>query len=153
MTTAILTVINMLVWPVTQVSIAWLMSRIDVDRFSGRGGLFRLGRWENAFYDRRLKVKAWKRWLPDGAALLGSDFSKKRLVGSDPVYLRRFAAETRRGETAHWLMMGCFPIFCLWNPPWACVVMALYGVGANLPCIVVQRYNRGVILRLLSHRT
>jgi hypothetical protein len=47
-------------------------------------------------------------------------------------------------------MLGCFPIFFLWNPPWACAVVEAYGVAANLPFIIVQRYNRAGLLRISS---
>jgi len=46
-------------------------------------------------------------------------------------------------------MLLCTPVFYLWNPPWACVVMTLYGFAANLPCILVQRANRIKIERIL----
>ena len=44
-------------------------------------------------------------------------------------------------------MLACLPLFFLWNPPWACAVMAFYAIAANMPCIAVQRYNRLVLAR------
>ena len=90
--------------------------------------------------------------LPDGAPWLGG-FSKKKLNARDPGCLAQFLVETRRAEIAHWCMLACFPIFFLWNPPWACGVMCAYAVAANLPCIVAQRFNRMAITRLVSNRS
>ena len=45
-------------------------------------------------------------------------------------------------------MLGCLPIFFIWNPPWARWVMTVYALAANLPCILVQRYNRFTLNRI-----
>ena len=34
------------------------------------------------------------------------------------------------------------PLFMAWNPWWADLVMIAYALIANLPCILVQRFNR-----------
>lgn len=34
------------------------------------------------------------------------------------------------------------PLFFLWNPWWADLVIVAYAIAANVPCIVAQRYNR-----------
>jgi glycosyl-4,4'-diaponeurosporenoate acyltransferase len=44
------------------------------------------------------------------------------------------------------------PIFALWNPAALMAAMVAYAVVANLPCLVVQRYNRGRLLRVLARR-
>ena len=37
---------------------------------------------------------------------------------------------------------ACSPLFVLWNPPLAAVLLGAYGVLVNLPFIAIQRYNR-----------
>jgi Glycosyl-4,4'-diaponeurosporenoate acyltransferase len=37
--------------------------------------------------------------------------------------LERFAAETRRAELAHWLILAASPWFFLWNPWWLGLAM------------------------------
>jgi glycosyl-4,4'-diaponeurosporenoate acyltransferase len=49
-------------------------------------------------------------------------------------------------------MFCCLPLFFLWNPPWACLVMTTYALAANLPCILAQRYNRIAVNRALRSR-
>ena len=94
----------------------------------------------------------WKDLLPDGAAWFGKGFPKARLRARDTGYLAQFARETCRGEFVHWVVLLAGPLFLLWNPGWMGVAMLLYAVLANLPCIVVQRYNRGRLLRLVARR-
>lgn len=103
-------------------------------------------RQEAALYRRVLHIRRWKHLLPDGAPWVGGAFPKQRLASKHPAYLLRFALESRRGELAHWTMLACTPVFYLWNPVWAAILMTFYGLAANLPCILVQRYNRIVIL-------
>jgi len=67
-------------------------------------------------------------------------------------FLTRFQRETWRGELVHWLALLAAPLFCLWNPWWAVLVNATYAVAANIPCILVQRYNRARFQRLLTIR-
>ncbi len=145
-------VVDMIGWPVLQLGIAWVMTKISSRRFASDNRLYHVRGWEIGFYRRWLCIRKWKGLLPDGAAWVGGSFRKKNLERRDQAYLRELVLETRRGETAHWLMLACFPLFFLWNPTWVWIVMALYAVLANLPCIVVQRYNRETVRHLLSHR-
>jgi glycosyl-4,4'-diaponeurosporenoate acyltransferase len=144
-------VANIVSWPILQISIArislYLPERYFASRQSPSQNQFR----EASFYRVVLRVRKWKHWLPDGASWIGGSFSKRRVKSHSSDYLLRFAAEARRGELAHWCMLCCFPVFYIWNPPWACAVMTLYAFAANVPCIIVQRYNRFVILRNLTN--
>jgi len=142
--------INTLGWLALQLSIAAAATRMSSRCFANEGGLYRVREWEVGIYRRWLHIQRWKRMLPDGGPWVGGSFRKMRFERRDAEYLRQFALETRRGEVAHWLMLGCFPIFFLWNPTEAWIVLALYAVAANLPCIVVQRYNRAVATKLLA---
>jgi len=44
------------------------------------------------------------------------------------------------------------PIFFLWNPWWADLIIVIYAVAANVPCILAQRYNRLRFHRLLARK-
>lgn len=93
--------------------------------------------------------------LPDGAAWFAGGFSKKRFASKDKDYLIRFALETCRGEWAHWTTIAALPLFLIVNPLWAQIVMAVYAIASNMPCIIVQRYNRNQIQRITQrcHQT
>jgi glycosyl-4,4'-diaponeurosporenoate acyltransferase len=148
-----LVLINTLGWLILQLSIAAIATRLASRHFARDNRLYRTHPSEITFYRQRLKIRRWKHLLPDGTPWVGGRFPKKCLHARDQAYLRQFLIETRRGEAAHWLMLACFPLFFLWNPPWACFVTALYAVAANLPCILVQRYNRRVAQHILSRRS
>jgi glycosyl-4,4'-diaponeurosporenoate acyltransferase len=148
---AILTA-DILGWPILQLSIARASLYFPERRLTLHRFPFRFETWEIDLYRRMLRIKRWKHLFPDGAAWIGGQFPKRRLALQDPAYLQRFALEARRGELAHWCMLFCFPIFYPWNPPWACAVMTIYALMANLPCIVVQRYNRITIQGRLASR-
>lgn len=145
---AALWVANILGWPLIHVCIAKLAISLPADYFARDGALLAERRWERGgrFYHRWFAIRRWKALLPDGAPWLGG-FTKKRLARGDKSSMEVFLLETRRAELAHWCMLACTPLFFLWNPPWACCVMAAYGIAANVPCILAQRYNRIALSR------
>ena len=103
-------------------------------------------------YERLLRVRSWKPLLPDGGAWFRRGFPKARLNSRSPDYLLLFAAETRRGEWAHWVMLLTLPLFGLWNTADGMLVVTIWLLAGNLPCIVVQRYNRARLLRVIGER-
>ena len=135
-----------------QLGLARLFTVLPDRYFSVDRPLFKEISGERYLYRRILHIQSWKTILPDGAAWVGSKFSKRRIQSTDFTYLTHFALETRRGEAAHWAMICCAPLFYLWNPAWACWVITAYMVASNMPCIVAQRYNRFAIARILKRR-
>ena len=141
-------VLNVAGWPVIQIGLAWIFTRLPAAWFHPGP----VQAWEQGgrFYERDLAIKRWKDHLPDAARWFTGGFAKGRLAGTTNDYLRRFVQETWRGELCHWIALGCTPLFFLWNPWWADLVMTIYALAANLPCILVQRYNRGRMQRLIA---
>lgn len=144
---------NILGWPIVHITISFVSLSVPSELFDADNWLTARRRWEDdgRLYKRWIGVRKWKAFLPDGASWLGG-FSKKKLSCRSREYLRQFLRETRRAEIAHWCTFGCLPVFFIWNPPWACCVMAAYAVAANLPCILAQRYNRFVLRSLVEGR-
>ncbi|WP_348263233.1 hypothetical protein P8935_01445 [Telmatobacter sp. DSM 110680] len=141
---------NLLGWPILQISIARFTLSLPLESFAGDRPFYSIRSWERSgrLYNI-FAIKRWKTLLPDGGPWFGG-FSKKKVAGRDPAYLQTFILETRRAEFAHWCMLCSFPVFFLWNPLWACLVMVAYAVVANLPFIIVQRYNRLVLTRICA---
>lgn len=152
MSVARLIVINALAWAAAQLSLAWLAERFDAERLARSGILFHPKPWEPNFY-RALGVRFWKGSLPNGGPWVGGRFSKSRLERRDPIYLRKFAVESYRGEVAHWGMIACLPFFFLWNPFKAWPILLGYAFMANMPCIITQRYNRFALLSILARKS
>jgi glycosyl-4,4'-diaponeurosporenoate acyltransferase len=146
--------VNILGWPVIHLALARLFLSIPDAYFAHDSWLTRERSLEHGgeTYRRLFAVQRWKELLPDGAPWLGGR-AKKRVASRDPEQLNLFMIETRRGEAAHWSMLLCTPVFFIWNPAWACVVMTVYGLAANFPCILVQRANRIKAAHILSANT
>jgi glycosyl-4,4'-diaponeurosporenoate acyltransferase len=149
--TALVWAANLLGWPVIQLGLSGAFLRLPVEWFKNDTWLTAPRRWERGgrLYRDCFAIRRWKALLPDGASWFGG-FSKRRPGSRHGAHLARFLLETRRAELAHWSMVACLPLFFLWNPAWACWVMTLYALGANLPCILAQRYNRLVLLRVTA---
>ena len=126
--------------------VAW---RYPAHRLAADGPLTRPRSFEDGgrLYPR-LGIRRWKDRLPEAGALFPGGVSKRRAGGRSPEALRRFAVETRRAELTHWWVMALGPFFVLWNPPALAAVMVAYAVAANLPCIMIQRFNRARVARL-----
>lgn len=138
--------LNCIGWPVIQLGLAWLFTRMPAAWFRAPGA----ADFEPWVYDEMFHVKRWKDRLPDAAAWFGGGFSKRSLEEINPAYLCRFIQETWRGELCHWCALAFVPIFFLWNPWWGDLVILAYALTANLPCILAQRHNRIRLRRLLK---
>ncbi len=151
--TALVWAVNLLGWPLIHLAIGFVALRLPPHLFARDTWLTAPRRWERSgrLYRDWLAIRRWKSMLPDGAPWLGG-FAKKRFHSRDSTYIAQFLLETRRAELAHWCMLCCLPVFFLWNPPWARLVMTAYAVTANLPCILVQRYNRIALARVSRTR-
>ena len=145
----VIAMINTLAWPAIQLGLAWAFTRMP-DHWFARDAMAKPCPYESRFLERVLQVKHWKDRLPDAASWFAGGFAKAKLTGSDPKYLRRFVCETHRGELCHWSAIACVIFFLPWNPWWADLVIVTYAIAANLPCILVQRYNRARLSKLLK---
>lgn len=95
-------------------------------------------------------IRMWKRWIPDAGGALPGGVPKASLVRRDRDSLRRLVLETRRAELVHWLLLPAGLLTALWLPPAGVVVNMLFALAFNLPCLLLQRYNRARLLRCLK---
>jgi glycosyl-4,4'-diaponeurosporenoate acyltransferase len=139
--------LNVIGWPIIQLSLAWICTYLPLSWFTPPSSCT----WEKQgrVYEKIFAIKRWKDRLPDGASWFKGGFAKASLGRRDPQHLRDFRRETWRGELCHWTVLALIPLFFLWNPWWGDLVIALYALAANLPCILVQRYNRHRLNRAL----
>jgi glycosyl-4,4'-diaponeurosporenoate acyltransferase len=141
--------LNIVVWFGWSLMIGYLGHRRSSSAFAADRWWSALRPFENrrAWYARTLRINSWKDVLPEAGALFTGGFAKRH-VRRDSAHLERFIVETRRAEWVHWMIFLVWPVFSFWNPPWAMGVMFLYATAANVPCILVQRHNRGRLMRL-----
>ena len=103
----------------------------------------------HGIYETLFLIRSWKHLLPDAAPWI-KGFPKDSIQSTKPDYLRRFILETRRGELAHWLQWLVISSFITWNPYPANLVILVYAMLVNLPCILNLRYTRIRLGRVLS---
>mgnify|MGYP000633942942 CR=1 FL=1 len=148
--------IDCIAWAILQPGVASLAMQIPIEKLDPNKGWFRPAKWEadGEFYQRWLRIKAWKSRIPSLAGFFGSrGFRLDRLESSDPAYLDRWVRETCRAEITHWAAMLPSILFFLWNPPIAGWFMVLYAFVFNFPLILIQRYNRPRVLFQLARQS
>lgn len=145
-------VVNAIAWLIFHYALSALCFYIPLRFFRKDIAFFRLAKWEKRgqLWDELFSVKRWKKHLIDGSAIVKKSYNKSHLHGTRHEDLQIFAAETKRAELTHWLLIAPAPLFFLWNPDWAAWVNVVYALVANVPFIVTQRYNRGRIERVLA---
>ncbi len=145
-----ITALYAVIWVLFHFGSGYLAQRLPIGRIAALPFVGDSYAWEQSgrVYER-LGIRAWKDHLPEAGALFRGGFSKRRLLGGDPGYLEQFALETSRAEFSHWLTWSLALTFFAWNPWQVGVVMVIYGAAANAPCILVQRYNRVRLRRVM----
>ena len=143
-----------LLWAVIQTLISYLCLKVPDRYFNTERFPFAPFGFEQkgAFYRKWLLVHKWKKYLPDGGALMGVEFRKKNLEHVTQDNLQRFLLESCRAEMTHVIAILPFWIFGFIAPPEVIWMMLIYAVAVNLPCIIAQRYNRPRIRILMEKR-
>lgn len=98
----------------------------------------------------QLHIKFWQSKVPDMSRICMDLMPQKKLCGTDAEQMNRMIQETCVAELIHILL--CFSgLYCvtLW-PGFGGVVLALCNILGNLPFILIQRYNRPRLMRLLA---
>jgi glycosyl-4,4'-diaponeurosporenoate acyltransferase len=152
LSTLVTILIDIAAWFLIHMGVSFIMSRRKQDEFDPLSWLYLKRDWEKEgrIYVTIFRVKSWKKFLPDGAALFKGGFQKKRLRETNHSYLIAFIKETCRAELTHWIVLLCGFLFFIWNIWWVGIIMIIYAVAANLPCIITQRFNRIRMQRLLK---
>ena len=142
--TGITILTDVISWLVIHMGVSYIMTHQSLSSFNPSFWLYRKRGWERngKFYETFFRLRVWKRGLPDGAAIFKNGFKKKHLKETNRDYIDSFIRETCRAELTHWIVFLFGPLFLIWNLWWVGIVMILYAVLANIPCVITQRYNR-----------
>ncbi len=145
-------IVSILLWPILQLLATWLSRKLPSKCFSPSAYLFKERSWEKGgqLYVHVFKIKKWKKYLPDGAAVTKNGYRKKVLRDFSEENLELFIEETCRGELAHLLAILPFWVFAFFAPISIIGFMFLYALLVNLPCIIAQRYNRPRLLKFIE---
>jgi glycosyl-4,4'-diaponeurosporenoate acyltransferase len=142
------------IWPLFQV-LAATTCRMLPDRFLNTDAFyFRMHPWERSgrIYERVFRIRKWKKYLPDGGAVVKGGYRKKRLTDFSEENLKRFLIESCRAELTHLFAIPPFILFGLFVQPYVVALMFIYAILVNMPCIVSQRYNRPRVSALLDRK-
>jgi glycosyl-4,4'-diaponeurosporenoate acyltransferase len=145
--------VNIIYFILLSVLITCIFERLPAHLYYHRKWLFRERKWEKGgeFYQRVLKVKAWKKFLPELSDFVKSIFPKRNLAQFDKDYLTRFLAESCKSELTHWGIIFSTLLFYACNDSNAAAAMLAVATVLNLPYIIIQRYNRPRIIQILEH--
>ena len=144
-----------LTWVVFQIGSGYVTNRLPTAIFHRSGLLFRTGAWEREgmIYATLFGIRRWKNRMPEAGAMFRGGFSKARISVLSRDGLERFVAETRRAELTHWLPFLLSFSFFAWNPIHVAIWMPLVGLLGNAPFIMIQRYLRPRLQRLIDARS
>lgn len=89
-----------------------------------------------------------KRHLPDGKHINPNIVSKTTFdISNNMNEIRQFILETRRAELVH--LLSIIPIIAFFKSSKSVKIINLfYVIIANVPCVIVQRYNRPKLIRI-----
>jgi len=141
-----------ILWGAIQYSVGKLIMIVPDKYLSPYSVLFKTQKWEDdgKIYNRIFKVKKWKHLLPDGAAAMKGGYKKKHLTDFSKNNLEIFLIESCRAELSHFIAILPFWVFGFFVPPIVILYMLIYALAVNIPCILVQRYNRPRIIKLIE---
>ncbi|AEV29614.1 hypothetical protein SpiGrapes_1819 [Sphaerochaeta pleomorpha str. Grapes] len=106
--------------------------------------------WEQngQIYQQYLHIKSWKSRVPE----IGDQFCKAHLQESSQEYLSLFVLETVRAELCHEIALF-LAIPLILNADLAYANWAiLYCLLANIPFIMIQRYNRPRLEKIIARK-
>lgn len=144
--------IDIIAWVVIHVSVGYWSAKIPARWFNPEHLFYRTHPWEKGgeIYQRIFRVRSWKKFIPNGRALYPNTFSLQKMPTLTREYLERWLRESCRAEFCHWLMIVPGFFFFLWNSVEMGWGMVVYAVLNNLVPIVMQRFNRPRIRRMLA---
>lgn len=145
-------IIDCVAWAIIQPFIAWLGIQFPPQWIQPDLWLYKERSWEKEgmLYQKLFRVRSWKAKLPDGGSLFRDDFKMSELGVLNEQTLQRWILETCRSELVHWFAMFPAGLFFLWNKWQVGIVMIIYAFTVNIIPIIVQRYNRPRLKRLLD---
>jgi glycosyl-4,4'-diaponeurosporenoate acyltransferase len=145
-------IMDICAWVFFHLSIGFWCSRIPVSFFNTKKPFYITKKWENEgeIYQKLFRVKSWKKYIPSGGSLYTNTFKIKNLPCYSKEYLERWLKESCRAELCHWIMILPGFLFFLWNNVKVAWLMVAYAVLNNMVPIIMQRYNRPRISKLLK---
>lgn len=129
---------------------AMIPRKFDPDR-----GIFSCGVWEKAgrVYEKKFRIKKWKDKLFDLSKAF-EKLEKKTLSDMSELFEKteRLVQETCVAELTHWVLIIVSPLMFVFRRNIWMVILWMAYVVSNLMDIMIQRYNRPRLLKILNKR-
>lgn len=106
--------------------------------------------WEDdgAFYSRVLRIRKWRRFLPDKSRTVKSMYRKSLGTNFSESHVERLIRESCVAEFVHLMLaFSSVFIFAFMSGKAALFCGIAYSLG-NVPFILIQRYNRPKLVKL-----
>jgi glycosyl-4,4'-diaponeurosporenoate acyltransferase len=138
-------------WVIWSVFIGFIGYKLPLQLLETDTCLTQLRFWEQdkQWYEKVIQIKLWKDLLPEAGGFFQGGFAKNSIEGGKSTVMLRFLAETRRAEYVHAVIWLFWLFTILWTPMEGVIINLLVGTAFNLPCLLVQRYNRLRLQHLL----
>lgn len=143
---------NLLIFILISLAMTFICEKLPKKLYYYKRWMFKERHWEKGgkIYDTVFKVKKWKAKLPEISDFMRWRFKKKHLAETNSNYLSVFITESCKAEFTHWLIIISTVIFYIWNGFFSGFLMFLLATILNFPYIIIQRYNRPRLLRLIK---
>jgi glycosyl-4,4'-diaponeurosporenoate acyltransferase len=144
--------LDIVAWIIFHLSIGYFCSKIPIECFNPEKWWYQTKSWEKGgeIYQKIFHVKKWKKLIPSGAALYRNAYEIKHLTNLSADNVRFWLKESCRSEFCHFAMILPGFSFFLWNGVEVGGWMLVYAILNNLVPIVMQRYNRPRVFRVLA---
>lgn len=129
------------------VMISYIANRIPYRHLEKMRKHLQVGEAEMRFYERVCCIRKWKDHIPTAGP-----FDKRRLKSNIIDYFSLFILKTVRAEIAHALCIIAAMSILVSSPIPMSHTMALFFLMINIPCIMIQRYNRPRLERILIRK-
>ena len=145
-------VANIITFFLFSIIITYLSNKLPDSIYSAKSWLLKERSWERKgmIYQRILKVKCWKRYLPELSDFVKSVFPKRQIKEFSKNYLQKFLYESCKSEVTHWCIILSSLLFYFGNEFGSASLMLAIAVIINLPYIIIQRYNRSRIMEVVE---
>lgn len=145
-------VLDLFYWLMIQGLIGFISAHLPRRLIQPTRHIYQVRQWEKdgAIYQKWFNIKKWKPIVWDAGKFFQKDFSKDHVDPKNPKNLERWIIETCRAEWCHWVtFFFILPLFSF-NPSGLMYFWFLYDATLNIVPIIVQRYNRPRLMRLLE---
>lgn len=146
--------VNLGIFAFISVIITFLSVLLPKYYYNYKMWLYRERKWEHGgkLYESKFKVKKWKVCLPELADFIKFIFPKKFIKEFSTDYMSKYLMESCRAELTHWCIIFSTVVFLIFENTETFIYMFFIAFIANIPFIIIQRYNRPRILNIMKHK-